>query len=116
MTTPTFTVETFHNPYLPEGGGEVDAIVAVTAAGAGGAAAPAGAHAILVDCSGSMGDPATKIHAARQAVRAALEPHLCRCGAQNRMIRAVLRAARAMLGTAHATGRAAHATSGAGVA
>ncbi|KAA2214418.1 (2Fe-2S)-binding protein [Teichococcus oryzae] len=30
------------------------------------------------------------------AVRAALEPHLCRCGAQNRMLRAVLRAARAM--------------------
>lgn len=27
------------------------------------------------------------------AVRAALEPHLCRCGAQNRIIRAVLRAA-----------------------
>ena len=30
------------------------------------------------------------------AVREALEPHLCRCGAQNRMIRAVLRAARTM--------------------
>ena len=30
------------------------------------------------------------------AVRAALEPHLCRCGAQNRMVRAVLRAAAAM--------------------
>jgi len=30
------------------------------------------------------------------AVRAALEPHLCRCGAHNRMIRAVLRAAREM--------------------
>ncbi|MFT8242977.1 (2Fe-2S)-binding protein [Roseomonas sp. BN140053] len=28
------------------------------------------------------------------AVRAALEPHLCRCGAQNRILRAVLRAAR----------------------
>ena len=28
------------------------------------------------------------------AVREALEPHLCRCGAQNRIIRAVLRAAR----------------------
>lgn len=28
-----------------------------------------------------------------EAVRTALEPHLCRCGAQNRMIRAVLRAA-----------------------
>ena len=32
------------------------------------------------------------------AVRAALEPHLCRCGAHNRMIRAVLRAARTMRG------------------
>lgn len=30
------------------------------------------------------------------AVRAALDPHLCRCGAHNRMIRAVLRAAREM--------------------
>jgi len=30
------------------------------------------------------------------AVRAALEPHLCRCGAQNRILRAVLRAAREM--------------------
>ncbi|MFC7737313.1 (2Fe-2S)-binding protein [Roseomonas sp. GCM10028921] len=30
------------------------------------------------------------------AMRAALEPHLCRCGVQNRMIRAVRRAAREM--------------------
>jgi nicotinate dehydrogenase subunit A len=30
------------------------------------------------------------------AVRAALEPHLCRCGSHNRIIRAVLRAAAAM--------------------
>jgi len=30
------------------------------------------------------------------AVRLALEPHLCRCGSHNRMIRAVLRAAEAM--------------------
>lgn len=28
-----------------------------------------------------------------EAVRAALDPHLCRCGAQNRIVRAVLRAA-----------------------
>jgi nicotinate dehydrogenase subunit A len=28
-------------------------------------------------------------------IRAALEPHLCRCGSQNRLIRAVLRAASA---------------------
>lgn len=30
------------------------------------------------------------------AIREALEPHLCRCGAQNRIVRAVRRAARAM--------------------
>ncbi|WP_135470427.1 (2Fe-2S)-binding protein [Crenalkalicoccus roseus] len=30
------------------------------------------------------------------AVRAALEPHLCRCGSHNRILRAVLRAAAAM--------------------
>ena len=32
------------------------------------------------------------------AVRAALDPHLCRCGSHNRIIRAVLRAADAMRG------------------
>jgi nicotinate dehydrogenase subunit A len=31
-----------------------------------------------------------------EAVRAALDPHLCRCGAHNRIIRAVLRAAAEM--------------------
>ena len=36
------------------------------------------------------------------AVRTALDPHLCRCGAHNRMIRAVLRAARAMRAEAQA--------------
>jgi nicotinate dehydrogenase subunit A len=30
------------------------------------------------------------------AIRAALEPHLCRCGSHNRILRAVRRAARAM--------------------
>jgi nicotinate dehydrogenase subunit A len=30
------------------------------------------------------------------AIRAALEPHLCRCGSHNRIIRAVRRAAREM--------------------
>ena len=34
------------------------------------------------------------------AVRAALDPHLCRCGSQNRIIRAVLRAADAIRGDA----------------
>lgn len=32
------------------------------------------------------------------AIRAALEPHLCRCGSQNRILRAVRRAAAAMQG------------------
>ncbi|HZF74615.1 MAG TPA: (2Fe-2S)-binding protein [Acetobacteraceae bacterium] len=32
-------------------------------------------------------------HPAEGEVRAALEPHLCRCGAHNRILRAVLRAA-----------------------
>jgi nicotinate dehydrogenase subunit A len=33
-------------------------------------------------------------------VAGALEPHLCRCGAHNRIVRAVLRAAAAMRGEA----------------
>ena len=32
-------------------------------------------------------------HPGEEEVRAALEPHLCRCGSHNRIIRAVLRAA-----------------------
>ena len=32
------------------------------------------------------------------AIRAALDPHLCRCGSHNRILRAVRRAARAMAG------------------
>jgi nicotinate dehydrogenase subunit A len=36
----------------------------------------------------------------RTEVIAALEPHLCRCGAHNRIVRAVLRAAAAMRGEA----------------
>ncbi|MEJ2871398.1 VWA domain-containing protein [Actinomycetospora sp. OC33-EN08] len=76
MSTPQFTVEAFHNAYLPEGGSEVDAIVSVTASGLGGAAAAAGtgaAQVVVIDCSGSMGDPATKIAAARRATRAAVD-------------------------------------------
>jgi nicotinate dehydrogenase subunit A len=36
----------------------------------------------------------------RADVAAALEPHLCRCGAHNRIVRAVLRAATALRGEA----------------
>lgn len=71
---PSFTVEAFHNEYLPAGGGDVDAIVSVTAAGLGAATTSTdAAEVIVIDCSGSMGDPAAKIAAARRATRAALD-------------------------------------------
>ncbi|WP_018331380.1 vWA domain-containing protein [Actinomycetospora chiangmaiensis] len=74
MTGPRFTVEAFHEAHLPEGGREVDAIVAVTAADTAGAAATTGsAVVVMIDCSGSMGDPATKIASARRATLAALD-------------------------------------------
>lgn len=72
--TPQFALETFHNTYLPEGSGEVDAIVSVTATGMGSSADPVrAAQVIMIDCSGSMNDPADKIQAAKRATRAALD-------------------------------------------
>jgi hypothetical protein len=71
---PSFAVEAFHNEYLPDGGREVDAIVSVTATGLGAAGTGTdAAEVIVIDCSGSMGDPAAKIGAARRATRAALD-------------------------------------------
>jgi VWA domain-containing protein len=73
LTTPTFTVEVDQNPYLPEGAGQVDAIVTLTASGAGSAAAAGGAalEIIVVDCSSSMSGG--KMHSAREATVAAIE-------------------------------------------
>jgi hypothetical protein len=76
MSEAGFTVEVFQNEYLPEGGEEVNAIVTVTspdtpppaAAGSGDAA-----EVIIVDCSGSMGAPQTKIAEARAATSAAID-------------------------------------------
>lgn len=74
MTGPRFTLEAFHETHLPEGGREVDAIVAVTAADTAAAGATTeSAVVVMIDCSGSMGDPSTKIAAARRATRAALD-------------------------------------------
>ncbi len=71
---PSFTVEAFHNEYLPEGGGEVDAVVSITASGLGSATTSTdAAEVVVIDCSGSMGDPSTKIAAARRATRAAID-------------------------------------------
>jgi hypothetical protein len=79
MTEPSFTVEVFQNEYLPAGGREVNAIVTVTAPDSGqapglGTAADGGrAEIVIVDCSGSMDYPHSKIVQARAATAAAID-------------------------------------------
>jgi hypothetical protein len=70
-----FTSETYQNEYLPTGGTEVNAVVRVTAwgSGAGGTPSTGAAEIILVDVSGSMNYPGTKIRAAREATAAAID-------------------------------------------
>ncbi|MFF9769978.1 VWA domain-containing protein [Streptomyces sp. NPDC014636] len=82
---PRFSVDVYQNEYLPEGGSEVNAIVTVTATGGGtiGAAVsapaytpgqrPSAAVAVMVDCSGSMDYPPTKMRNARDATAAAID-------------------------------------------
>ncbi|MPY33593.1 VWA domain-containing protein [Streptomyces adustus] len=83
---PQFSVDVYQNEYLPEGGREVNAIVTVTATGGGtvGSAVsapqlyapgqgPSAGVAIMVDCSGSMDYPATKMRNARDATAAAID-------------------------------------------
>ncbi len=71
-----FTAEVFQNEYLPDGGTDVHAIVSVTCRGAGAAGQSGGgdaAEVIIIDTSGSMGQPADKIRAARVAGQTALD-------------------------------------------
>jgi hypothetical protein len=71
----TFTADTYQNEYLPEGATEVNAVVTVTAGGSGAGAAAGPAEAveiIVIDCSGSMDYPPSKIRAARQATATAI--------------------------------------------
>ncbi|MFE0386218.1 VWA domain-containing protein [Streptomyces bungoensis] len=84
-TVPQFSVDVYQNEHLPEGGREVNAIVTVTATGGGtlGGAAGAPGHApgrgpsaavvVMVDCSGSMDYPPTKMRGARDATAAAVD-------------------------------------------
>lgn len=75
MTEPGFSVEIFQNEYLPLGGQDVHAVVTVTdtdVAPAGPAAAADSAEVIIIDCSGSMAYPATKIAEARNATSSAI--------------------------------------------
>ncbi len=81
MSESGFTVDVDQNQYLPDGGRDVSAIVTVTsAADATGfsGTAPAGggtgsAEIIIIDCSGSMEYPHTKIAEARAATAAAVD-------------------------------------------
>ncbi|WP_267243950.1 vWA domain-containing protein [Streptomyces sp. PR69] len=88
---PRFSVEVYQNEYLTQGGSEVNAIVTVTSTGGGtsggtplvgpsadaaglpGRPAPPAAVVIMVDCSGSMDYPPSKIRSARDATAAAVD-------------------------------------------
>ncbi|MEC3994283.1 VWA domain-containing protein [Actinacidiphila sp. DG2A-62] len=85
---PQFSVDVYQNEFLPEGGREVNAVVTVTSTGGGtsGGRGPAGAGAapgaaagpsagvvIMVDCSGSMEYPPTKMRGAREATAVAVD-------------------------------------------
>jgi len=74
---PAFKAELFQNPYLPAGGTVVDAVVTVTASGDGmvaaGGAPPSVAQVIMVDCSGSMTSPYTKLTEAKKATMTAID-------------------------------------------
>src|SRR5690242_17492914 len=76
MSPADFTVDISQNEYLAEGGADVNAIVTVTspdtAAGVP-AADTSGAEIIIIDCSGSMRSPQTKIAQARAATAAAVD-------------------------------------------
>src|SRR3954463_15590042 len=89
---PQFSVDVYQNEYLPEGGREVNAIVTVTSTGGGttggmpipapvaapgqytrGGGSADAAVVIMVDCSGSMDYPPTKMRHARDATAAAID-------------------------------------------
>ncbi|MCX5226256.1 VWA domain-containing protein [Streptomyces sp. NPDC006553] len=80
-TVPQFSVDVYQNEFLPEGGRDVSAIVTVTSTGGGTTGRQPLARAgggtagvvIMVDCSGSMDYPATKMRGAREATAAAVD-------------------------------------------
>lgn len=73
---PDFAVEVYQNEYLSAGSTEVNAIITVTATGSGTPGPVSGsgtAEVIIVDCSGSMHVPRTKLSSAKQATAAAID-------------------------------------------
>jgi hypothetical protein len=77
MSQPGFNVDVDHNQYLPDGGQDVSAIATITSEGTPTAAEPVAgggsAEIIIVDCSGSMDVPHSKITQARAATAAAID-------------------------------------------
>ena len=76
MSLPDFTMDIDHNEYLAEGARDINAILTVTMVGTA-PESPAGetdtAEIIIIDCSGSMGSPGSKIAEARAACSAAVD-------------------------------------------
>ncbi|GAA5201407.1 VWA domain-containing protein [Rugosimonospora acidiphila] len=70
-----FTAEVYQNQYLPAGGDVVDAVITVTATGTGlhTGGAPTAAEVIMIDCSGSMANPPTKLAEAKKACATAID-------------------------------------------
>lgn len=70
-----WSAEVFQNEYLPAGADEMHAVVAITCSGAGvaGGAGTEVGEIIIVDTSGSMSQPSSKIRAARQAAQVAID-------------------------------------------
>jgi hypothetical protein len=68
-----FTMNTYQNEYLPAGGSEMHAIVTVTCDAGASMNNPTSAEVVIVDVSGSMNAPRTKIRAARDATAAAID-------------------------------------------
>ena len=77
MTDSGFTIDVDQNQYLPEGGRDVSAVVTVSSGADVAIAAPAGgansAEIIIIDCSGSMDYPPTKMSQAKVATAAAMD-------------------------------------------
>ena len=70
----TFTADVYQNEFLALGATDVDAVVTVSASGAAPAEAPAGAaEIVIIDASGSMVHPSTKLKAAKRATATAID-------------------------------------------
>jgi hypothetical protein len=73
---PAFQAEVHQNRYLPAGGTVVDAVLTVTASSEEGhtsSAGPNAAQVIMIDCSGSMANPPSKMDEAKKATIAAID-------------------------------------------